>query len=274
MPTAEPEVEIRPRGGPEAQHGMYDLHTPEGDRGLIRLSRSGGPSVPAVIEALATDALSPEENDRLVDGALDAAHRMLRDEGHRVVQAVLPEGHPMVRRFLRHEYAPWSYRMVKPLPALPPGQGRGEGTTGCRRAEEAEERAWAARFEEAHARELHRVGLSREAARASSRAMVANVPARFELWLTTAGEETTGHVCLAAWPGEQDRTVFVYDLAVEPRFRGLGHGSTLLRVAEEVARARGADHLTLNVSAGNRAALGLYASAAFTRTQVHLGRFL
>jgi ribosomal protein S18 acetylase RimI-like enzyme len=52
-------------------------------------------------------------------------------------------------------------------------------------------------------------------------------------------------------------------VAVHPEFRGRGIGSALLRKAEEIARAAGADQISLIVETANRGALELYLRQGF-----------
>ena len=53
-------------------------------------------------------------------------------------------------------------------------------------------------------------------------------------------------------------TWYVNVLAVQPRFRGLGLGTTLLAFAEEIGRTRGRNGLSIIVSDGNTGARRLY----------------
>ncbi|MEV1146579.1 GNAT family N-acetyltransferase [Micromonospora sp. NPDC049799] len=56
---------------------------------------------------------------------------------------------------------------------------------------------------------------------------------------------------------------FLYDIEVDPEFRGRGLGRALLAAAEATARDHGATHLELNVFGDNPAAIGLYSTAGF-----------
>ncbi len=55
----------------------------------------------------------------------------------------------------------------------------------------------------------------------------------------------------------------ILTLAVAPLVRRNGAGRALVEAAADIARARGADSLFLEVASTNAAALGLYASTAF-----------
>jgi ribosomal protein S18 acetylase RimI-like enzyme len=56
---------------------------------------------------------------------------------------------------------------------------------------------------------------------------------------------------------------FLYDIEVEPEFRGAGYGKALLAAAEEAVRAHGLRELELNVFGDNPVAIGLYATAGY-----------
>lgn len=56
---------------------------------------------------------------------------------------------------------------------------------------------------------------------------------------------------------------FLYDIEVEPEFRGAGYGKALLAAAEEAVRSRGLAQLELNVFGDNPVAIGLYASSGY-----------
>ncbi len=64
----------------------------------------------------------------------------------------------------------------------------------------------------------------------------------------------------------QTRTAYLTLLAVRPDRQGSGVGKTLLRQAEEAARAQGMTALRLEVSKDNAAAQGLYRRAGFLPT--------
>jgi ribosomal protein S18 acetylase RimI-like enzyme len=56
---------------------------------------------------------------------------------------------------------------------------------------------------------------------------------------------------------------FLYDIEVEPEFRGAGYGRALLAAAEDAVRDRGLAALELNVFGDNPVAIGLYASSGY-----------
>jgi len=63
------------------------------------------------------------------------------------------------------------------------------------------------------------------------------------------------------------RDTCLEELYVVPQRRGSGLGRALLEAAMEHARARGADHMELNTSEADTAALGLYGSSGFTNRE-------
>jgi len=92
------------------------------------------------------------------------------------------------------------------------------------------------------------------------------------------GLETEGMLILKAvrpdgtpvgrlWIGKHPQGVagsaFLYDIEVEPEFRGAGYGRALLAAAEEAVRARGWTEMQLNVFADNPVAVDLYASSGY-----------
>lgn len=70
------------------------------------------------------------------------------------------------------------------------------------------------------------------------------------------------------------RTLYVDDLCVDEAARGKGLGRTLLNYAREQARAMGCYNLTLNVWAGNEAALGFYRSLGLKTQKIGLEEIL
>jgi GNAT superfamily N-acetyltransferase len=71
------------------------------------------------------------------------------------------------------------------------------------------------------------------------------------------GGEPTGFVCVERQP-ESAWGVLLDNLHALPGYQGIGVGRTLMRAAEEWARARGEAQLYLYVLEGNTAAIGFY----------------
>lgn len=82
-----------------------------------------------------------------------------------------------------------------------------------------------------------------------------------DLWLTE--REETPEPCL-----------FVYDIRLDERYRGRGHGKAAMLFAEEEARRRGLDRVALNVFGGNEAARALYRSLGYEENAVAMSKKL
>jgi len=80
-----------------------------------------------------------------------------------------------------------------------------------------------------------------------------------DLWLTE--REETMEPCL-----------FVYDIRLDERFRGHGHGRAAMLFAEEEARRRGIDRVALNVFGGNEVARRLYRSLGYEENAVAMSK--
>jgi ribosomal protein S18 acetylase RimI-like enzyme len=67
-----------------------------------------------------------------------------------------------------------------------------------------------------------------------------------------------------------DADSYVYEVEVDEDRRGLGHGRTLMLIAERECLAAGAHVLGLNVYAHNTPALRLYSSLGYRTAELHL----
>jgi ribosomal protein S18 acetylase RimI-like enzyme len=80
------------------------------------------------------------------------------------------------------------------------------------------------------------------------------------------------------WVCERDndtgRTLFVYELFVDANARGRGIGRTAMTLAEDEARRRGLDTVTLNVFGGNGPARRLYRGLGYRETAVFMTKDL
>jgi ribosomal protein S18 acetylase RimI-like enzyme len=102
------------------------------------------------------------------------------------------------------------------------------------------------------------------------------------------GPETPGHAIFVVeadgrpvgrlWLAEREsggrRTVFIYDITIEPQHQGRGYGRRAMRLAEDETRARGLARIELHVFGGNDVARGLYRSLGYVETSVQMGRDL
>lgn len=78
----------------------------------------------------------------------------------------------------------------------------------------------------------------------------------------------------ALWLALADDTAFVYDVEVDAAHRGLGHGRSLMLLAEAQAVEAGKSAIALNVFAGNFRAECLYDSLGYRTTAYHLSKQL
>jgi ribosomal protein S18 acetylase RimI-like enzyme len=81
-------------------------------------------------------------------------------------------------------------------------------------------------------------------------------------------EQKVGVVWLAIEP----RGAFVYDLRVFEPFRRQGHAEEAMRLLEGVARARGAQKISLHVFAENQGARKLYSKLGYSETNVMMSK--
>ncbi|MGP4044423.1 GNAT family N-acetyltransferase [Streptomyces sp. 2A115] len=72
------------------------------------------------------------------------------------------------------------------------------------------------------------------------------------------------------WLGSHDGWAFVFDVEADERYRGQGHGRSLMLLAEAQAIAAGRTGIRLNVFAGNTPAERLYESLGYETVTYHL----
>ena len=78
------------------------------------------------------------------------------------------------------------------------------------------------------------------------------------------GDDVVGTLWLAPREGEGSQDAwYVYDIAIDPHFRGRGLGRATMQAAEEFVRSKGAASLSLNVFGVNTVARNLYESLGF-----------
>ena len=89
-----------------------------------------------------------------------------------------------------------------------------------------------------------------------------------------AGDEPVGTLWLAV-PGPDDPTMaWVYDIEIEPAYRGRGYGRAAMLLAEAEARARGMASIGLNVHGQNTVARSLYDSLGYATTALQMKKAL
>jgi ribosomal protein S18 acetylase RimI-like enzyme len=79
------------------------------------------------------------------------------------------------------------------------------------------------------------------------------------------------------WLGEREagRSVgFLYDIEIEPRFRGRGLGRQAMLLVEEDARRGGFTEIRLNVFGGNEIARSLYRSLGYAEFAIAIRKRL
>ena len=79
-----------------------------------------------------------------------------------------------------------------------------------------------------------------------------------------------GYLWLCDRDGELGRSLFVYAVEIDERFRGRGLGRAAMVFAEEEARRLGIAKVALNVFGGNAVARHLYLSLGYQETAVHM----
>lgn len=96
--------------------------------------------------------------------------------------------------------------------------------------------------------------------------------AMFDLVHETKG--TVGYLWIGSDTSDDASAWWVWDVVVEPRFRGEGFGRAAMLLAEDLARAAGARTLGLSVFGHNEAARGLYESVGYETTTVKMRKRL
>ena len=89
-----------------------------------------------------------------------------------------------------------------------------------------------------------------------------------------ADGERVGELWLGDGDGEFQRSLFVYDIHVDERHRGRGIGRRAMLLAEDEARRRGHDRISLNTMGDNEMARHLYRSLGYTETFVSMEKTL
>lgn len=88
--------------------------------------------------------------------------------------------------------------------------------------------------------------------------------------LDAALPESVGFVWFALLDEGADRTGYVYNIRVEPAFRGRGHAKEALDQVAAFVEAQGAHALALHVFSFNTSALALYRSLGYGITGMNL----
>jgi GNAT superfamily N-acetyltransferase len=90
--------------------------------------------------------------------------------------------------------------------------------------------------------------------------------------------EVDGEPAGDLWLAEREETLapclFVYDIHLDERYRGRGHGRAAMLFAEQEAQRRGIDRIALNVFGGNHVARALYRSLGYEENAVAMSKKL
>jgi ribosomal protein S18 acetylase RimI-like enzyme len=81
-----------------------------------------------------------------------------------------------------------------------------------------------------------------------------------------------GHLWIGERELQERRVLWIWDVFVDPGYRGRGLGREALRLAEDEARRRGLDRVELNVFGGNEVARRLYSSLDYEEIGVVMGK--
>jgi ribosomal protein S18 acetylase RimI-like enzyme len=269
---------LRPTG-PE-QYGAdgvrsrsYDICVNSRPVGGLRLATDPryGPTI-GRLEQLAVD----EGERRRGRGAVAVltAEEILRDWGCRSVELSVPAGaQPALKLTESLGYLERSRTMLKELgeaPPLPPG-------STARPMTEEEFPVWRERGKPSLVRMLTERGIpadqiERMAEESTLALLPEGVATRGAVLRVLVHEgEDVGTVWIDVERGPRtDAGSYVYEVEVDEDRRGLGHGRTLMLIAERECLAAGAHVLGLNVYAHNTPALRLYSSLGYRTAELHL----
>lgn len=84
------------------------------------------------------------------------------------------------------------------------------------------------------------------------------------------GGATVGALWFAPNPPGQRRAIFIWDIGIDPRYRGQGYGRAALEALEPIARSLGYDEIELHTFGDNEIARNLYRSAGYVETNVSM----
>jgi ribosomal protein S18 acetylase RimI-like enzyme len=81
---------------------------------------------------------------------------------------------------------------------------------------------------------------------------------------------TVGVLWFAPNPPGQRQAIFIWDIEIDPRHRGQGHGRAALEALEPIARSLGYDEIELHTFGDNEVARNLYRSAGYREVNVSM----
>jgi ribosomal protein S18 acetylase RimI-like enzyme len=88
------------------------------------------------------------------------------------------------------------------------------------------------------------------------------------------GDGDVGYLWLSERDNQGRKVLWIYDIEIDERFRGRGHGRAAMALVEEQARERGLERVELNVFGGNAVARSLYRSLGYEESAVWMGKDL
>ena len=94
------------------------------------------------------------------------------------------------------------------------------------------------------------------------------------LYVLEAEGEPVGNLWLCEREDSFQSGMFVYNIWINERYRGRGYGKEGMLLAEEEARLRGIDEVSLNVFGGNTVARALYASLGYEENAIAMSKRL
>ncbi|MFC9894375.1 GNAT family N-acetyltransferase [Nocardia sp. NPDC127579] len=245
----------------------YDVCVNRHRVGLVRIAtmpRYG--SGVGTIRALRIDQAERRKGRGAI--AVLAAEEVLREWGCTQVTVTIPaDAEAGSRLYTALGYRERSRNMRKQLAAAPPELRAADHP---RPMTDTEFATWQRVELEEYTQDWIDRGLAPEQARAKAEAddleLLPDGQATPDTWfrMLEHGGTPVGHI----WVAHRNSSgAYVYDVKVEPAYRGHGHGRALMLVAERLAHIAGASTLGLHVFAGNTPAIRLYESLGYEVTQ-------
>ncbi|WP_405782343.1 GNAT family N-acetyltransferase [Streptomyces sp. NBC_00859] len=242
----------------------------------LRTSEDFGPSC-GVIRGLRID--EPDRGRGRATVAALAAEEVLRGWGCDQARIAIPADAAAALRMADGlGYALISSHMLKELPAQPPALPSG---VEARRMGEDEFRAWQAGAVDAYAQAWIDRGVPEAQARTRADAdHHAHLPDGLAtpgtvIGVLVDGGDVVGHVWIAERETAPGRTgAYVFDIEVGERYRGRGHGRSLMLLAEREGIAAGLRLIKLHVFSDNTPAVRLYESLGYRTTERHYAKQL
>ncbi len=97
-----------------------------------------------------------------------------------------------------------------------------------------------------------------------------NVTAGHRFYTVTCAQEDLGTL----WIFVQDRIAFLFDIMLEEKFRGMGHGRQTMSVMEKMLADEGIGEIELHVFGHNAPARALYQKIGYIETDVTMKKRL